>query len=682
MRTHTNDYKNNIKKLGREIDVIVSYILDEEEITLQPNQINSITPYFKTRILKSAMKQLDIDCNVSIPKDTIISFQFGIKVGNNYEYIDFGDYIVTNVEEQKDTRSYKITCYDMMIKSMVNYENIGVEYPMTIKNYINQLCVFLGLEFKNINDDFVNSDKLINKELFLNQNGESLGFTFRDVLDQLAEVTASIICIDNNNKLEIRYINDTNDTIDEKFLKNVNVEFGEKFGPVNSIVLSRSADSDSIYLQDEGSVEENGLTEIKISENQFMNFNDRDTFLPAILNELDGLEFYLNDFSSTGITYYEVADKYNIQIGENIYPCIMFEDEIIITKGLEENVTTELPDNYKTDYSKADKTDRKLNQTTLIVDKQQGTIEGLVSEVSELNGVVNENFTRIYQDITNVITNVQTSGGSNLLKNSVMFGYNELGEPNDWDSNKETINYNNEQVLYNNEEINFGGIKGLTIQNDTEAINAGGISGHSFTLNDNSIRQRIIVTANSSENNQNYYTFSTRIKKNVAGNCYIKIYNENEEYKIELNNGQSAYYDEFIIQSMHPTMNYFIIEFYGSDESGATFTDNMFALGQYKTQWQQANGEIMNTQVVVDINGMKVQSSIYEGNETVITPLEFAGYAMVNGVKTKVFTLNNDTTEVEKLKVRKEIKMPPIKILPITTGNKQGWAFIPSGGDN
>ena len=58
-------------------------------------------------------------------------------------------------------------------------------------------------------------------------------------------------------------------------MKDVNVDFGQKYGAINSIVLSRSGESDNVYLRDEESVAQNGLTEIKIVDNQIMNFNNR-----------------------------------------------------------------------------------------------------------------------------------------------------------------------------------------------------------------------------------------------------------------------------------------------------------------------------------------------------------------------------------------------------------------------
>ena len=115
-----------------------------------------------------------------------------------------------------------------------------------------------------------------------------------------------------------------------------------------------------------------------------MNFNDRSDYLPDIYEKLNGLEFYLNDFSSTGICYYELLDKYNVQIGDNTYSCVMLNDEINITQGLEENISTEMPEETQTDYTKADKTDRKINQAYLIVDKQNKTIQGLTSKVYDI----------------------------------------------------------------------------------------------------------------------------------------------------------------------------------------------------------------------------------------------------------------------------------------------------------
>lgn len=381
MKQRTTAFKKEIKTIGKQQEIQITF----GELLIDSENINSVNYSYDGSLLKSIMKQLNIDSNINIPINAEIGLKYGLLVNGIYEYLDFGKFIVTEVEKKEDTNSYSITCYDKLLYSMKNYENMGVVYPITIREYLQKMCAYLGLTFADSNDMFVNYNKTIPSELYLDGEGGDLGYTFRDVFDEIAQVTGSVICINKNDQVEVRYINNTNDTINEEYFKNINVNFGKKYGPINSIVLSRAGESDNIYLRDEDSIKTNGLTELKIVDNQIMNFNNRDEFLPELLNKLNGLEFYLNDFSSTGICYYDLLDKYNVTIGENTYSCVMLNDEINITQGLEENIYTEAPETSQTDYTKADKTDRKINQTYLIVDKQNQKIESVISQTTEQN---------------------------------------------------------------------------------------------------------------------------------------------------------------------------------------------------------------------------------------------------------------------------------------------------------
>ena len=424
MKVHTNGYKENVKMFGRELDSKISYTISGTDYELGSEELNSVSVYYEGAILKSVMKCLEIDSNVEIPLETVLTYDFGVKVGSEYEYINYGNFVVYNVEKQEDTSSYKITCYDKMLYSKKEYENLSIAYPITIRGYIDTICTHLGLTFANSSDSFVNYDKLINNELYLDSEGNSLNYTFRDVLDELAQVTASTICINDEDELEIRYINDTEDTIDEEYLKDINVNFGEKYGPINTVSFKRSSDSDVISDSIPTDLDVNLKNEISISDNQILNGNNRNEFLPGILNQLYGLEYYINDFSSTGITYYDLCDKYNVSIGGVTYPCIMFNDEINITQGLEENVYTEMPEESKTDYSKATKTDKTINRTTRIADKQRGIIEDLTTRVTNVetetgNMYTIEQVNQLIQTAETGITNTfATSGGNNIFRNT------------------------------------------------------------------------------------------------------------------------------------------------------------------------------------------------------------------------------------------------------------------------
>lgn len=419
MRTHTQGFKEQIKKMGREIDSIITY----GDTVLSKEQLYAVTPSFQGGILKSVMKQLEIDSSVLIPIGTILNYKFGVKVNGEYEYLDFGNYIVKDIEKQEDTNSYRITCYDKMLLSMKDYVSLPITYPITVREYIDAISTFLGLTFADKNKEFANYDKQIQGDLY-----SELGYTFRDVLDELAQVTASTICINDNEKLEIRYIqDDIFDEIDEEFLKDINVNFGEKFGAINTIVLSRSADSDSVYYPE--TLPENPY-EIKISDNQIMNGNDRSDYLLDIYNKLNGLEFCTNDFVSTGICYLDLCDRYNIRVGENVYSCVMLNDEVLVTQGLQENIYTELPEQTKTDYKHASKDDRTINQVYVIAKKNEGKIEEVVSSVDNTNKRINKvetSQTDTERKIEIITTNIDDNGNVTEVTTTTGFTFNANG---------------------------------------------------------------------------------------------------------------------------------------------------------------------------------------------------------------------------------------------------------------
>ena len=97
MKARTQAFKDTIKLFGRELDSIITYELNGETIELGNENLNSVSPHYEGGILKSVMKVLDIDSNIDIPLETVINYQFGVKVRDdevqdyrdNYDYIDF-----------------------------------------------------------------------------------------------------------------------------------------------------------------------------------------------------------------------------------------------------------------------------------------------------------------------------------------------------------------------------------------------------------------------------------------------------------------------------------------------------------------------------------------------------------------------------------------------------------------
>ena len=216
MKVHTSDFKSQLTELGRELRGVITY----GNTTLE-DEINSITLHYEADILKSVMKQLDLELTVDIPLNTVINCQIGILVNGDYEMLNYGNYVVYNSEKQEDTGTYKITCYDKLLYSMKQNEDLGVTYPITIKNYLIALGNKIGLSVAS--GTFYNQDLQIPSELYLGQE-----YTYRDILDEIAQATGSIICLNENDEILIKYPTQTNDTIDEDYLKDINVDFRTK----------------------------------------------------------------------------------------------------------------------------------------------------------------------------------------------------------------------------------------------------------------------------------------------------------------------------------------------------------------------------------------------------------------------------------------------------------------------
>ena len=101
--------------------------------------------------------------------------------------------------------------------------------------------------------------------------------------------------------------------------------------------------------------------------NQIMNQNNRDTFIQAIFDKLKGLTYGICDFSSTGIMYYDLLDRFNVKVGDNTYSIVMFHNEQNITQGLEENIYVEKPKTSETDYTKAERAAQYANILFMIL---------------------------------------------------------------------------------------------------------------------------------------------------------------------------------------------------------------------------------------------------------------------------------------------------------------------------
>lgn len=367
-----DNFKIDIRTYGRQFDVK----LKANNIDVDSDNLNYIKPSFNTSLFKTVMHQIEIDSKVYMPNKTKITGKIGVKVNEKkYNYIDLNTYYVKSCERQEDTNSYRILAYTKMQEAMVDSE-LELTEKLTVRNYLLAVCQKLNWNTDNIPETFINSDKLIDPTLHI-----GIGYTYRDILDEIATITCSFLLFKGDN-LYLIYPTETNQNIDESYLDEDNITIGEKY-IINSLVFSRAEESDNIYRKDDESVATNGLHEYRISDNQLLSTNDRSDYIEEMFEYLKTLSFYTFDVQSKGILFLEVCDIFNFVLNGITYKTILLNNEIELEDGLIEKLYTDEPKETETEYKYADTTDKKINQTYILVDKQNQKITQLTEQTTE-----------------------------------------------------------------------------------------------------------------------------------------------------------------------------------------------------------------------------------------------------------------------------------------------------------
>ena len=516
MKIITNDFKNEITQLGREYQNIIGvyanendtllteeskYILTQNDLLLitgseagtiqfelNDDNLYKVDVIQKCNILSSIMKEVDFESDVSLNVGRIIKYKLGIKVNNNYEYIDYGNYIIYKKEFNEDTKTYNYTCYDSMLKTMVSINNREIIENVTISTALTNIANKFGLTITIDNfvlEDYPNLDKTIATNTF-----KDMDMTYRDVIDMICQACGFNLYVDNNELIFKSVNSNVVDTIDEKFLKDINVTFKEKYGPVNSLVLSRSEDNDNIYEKDDMSISQNGLHEFKIKDNLILNGNDREEYIESIFDNINGLEYYLNDYESSGICYLDLLDFYNVSIEGKEYKCLLLNDEIHIKNGINEKIYTDEPEESVTDYTTSGKSDKEVS---FMVDKQNGMIKAKVSKGDVINEInLDESGASINADKISLAGKEIKLTSDDISISSTNFNVNKNGDVTALSlttgnnvyvgQNQSSIDLTGKGIYFNN---NASIRRIITLGNEILAINSGyavGIAASGSTM--------------------------------------------------------------------------------------------------------------------------------------------------------------------------------------------------------
>ena len=395
-------FKEAINEYGKQITASFVY----SGVNYNGEQIISMNPHYEGSLLKTVMKCLDIELDGELLEETsaivglaiagkavagvdantvggmIMTPKFGVKTTDDtdYSYVEFGTHIIKESKRDEESNTISLECYDLMLKSMIPYD-LSLDYTqsVTVKDFLDAICD--RLEWKKGYTTFHNFDVLIDEEKY------DINDTFRDVLDDIAEAAGGTIGF-VDDALAVIYPTNSGEVVDEENLKSLTI--GKKYGPINSVVLARTPQEDNIYRKDPDSIEQHGLTEIRIENNPIIDTH-REDFMDGICNALWGLSFELYELESFGIGYLNFGDIFSIKTSDGMeHKALMLCDDLQITQGVSETSKLKEPEITETDYSVASETDKTLRKTILRVDKQNNEISALVSKTDKMESELAE----------------------------------------------------------------------------------------------------------------------------------------------------------------------------------------------------------------------------------------------------------------------------------------------------
>lgn len=579
--------------------------------------------------------------------------------GNSrWEEINYGRFVVYEQEKDIEKNTTQLVAYDAMgVMAKTEYVAGDIAFPCTVASLARQIAQRFNLTVADMSK-LVNYDYLISDDLYANING----ITYRDILGEIAGATATIAIVSTNGELQFRKLLEIEEkiTTDQdgqetteivRYLPIVDTlsydqilkfSIQPKYGEINSVVLARTPEEDNIFLRDEESVAESGLTELKLANNEILD-DERERFLEGLLDAVDGIYWFPFNAITEFHGFYEPGDRIcildnNNQTKEVLVTSVSLE----IGASIKEELSGDALDENSTDYALAGGITKTVYNTEIKVDKQKRQIESIVSEQSSFNNRVNETFSNIRQTIDGIEQTVQKSGGSNLIVNSVGYFKNADGTPSSWDSS-----------------IGEGGHIG--IMTDSDSITAGAVSGNVIELVGSTITQKVRVEANA------MYALGIRVKKTLGiGSGMITVTDDKTTWRIALTDQDGANYDQRSL-IFTPQTSSITITIRGSLDSDFMITDLMLAPGNTTSPWQQANGEYANTQVNISTEGVSVLSNTANGTYVKMTPFGIRGYTN----NSASYSLTEDEMSSDKATINSRVNLGRLKI----EVQSDGWAI-------
>lgn len=325
-----------------------------------------------------------------------IKVSFGVKIGNNEPtWYSLGNFLITKAELNDVNDKVSFEAMDYTKKFNKEFTTTNVTFPCTALELAQAVCEQCNVTLGTT--DFTNSDFVIDN----NQYTE--GDSCRKVMQDIGKLAYSWVRIGWDNKCYIDYAVDNatpdeHNTIRNNKYYNLSLQ-KEKFGPVNRVVIGmKDVEGENVVVEDTESIEKNGLWEIKIYDNNLTYTPELRNQVKASANRLFGLTYTPIDMTTVGHPW--LLGKEHIAVvdmNENTVLTYPFDRTMSYNGHIKTKIQSKMDSRTETTYPNNGSYENELRKTRIIVDKQNGTISEITSDMEKIDVTVNNN----YQEIQN-----------------------------------------------------------------------------------------------------------------------------------------------------------------------------------------------------------------------------------------------------------------------------------------
>ena len=324
--------------------------------------------------------------NSIVMENKEIKVELGVKTESGTNYYSLGNFLITKPSDDavKDKTSFEAMDYTKKFNK--EFDATGLTFPCTALQLAQFCCQKCGVE--------LGSTSFTNSSFVIDSNQYETGDTFRKVMQDIGKLAYSWVRIGWDNKCYIDFsfsstVADTN-KIGTSNYYDLTVQ-SEKFGPVNRVVIGMSdIEGENVVLEDSTSIEQNGVCELQIMDNNLTYTPELRQQAIASANKLFGLSFVPIEINTTGHPWLLGNETVEIEkLDGTKIKTIPFDRTIEYAGHIKTKLVSKADTKTETEYKNPGTLETAIKQTRIIVNKQEQEISQVIQQQESQTELIN-----------------------------------------------------------------------------------------------------------------------------------------------------------------------------------------------------------------------------------------------------------------------------------------------------